>query len=65
MIETAMVGRDGVVNATSALDGKMALHKGLVQAAGTASVITGINRVAKAVGLSNGTVARVKAEMAA
>jgi hypothetical protein len=39
MIETAMVGRDGVVNATSALDGKIALHKGLVQAAGVASVI--------------------------
>jgi hypothetical protein len=39
MIETAMVGRDGVVNATSALDGKMALHKGLVQIAGDASVI--------------------------
>jgi hypothetical protein len=39
IIETAMVGRDGVANATSALDGKMALHKGLVQADGAASVI--------------------------
>jgi CRP-like cAMP-binding protein len=39
MIETAMVGRDGVANATSALDGKMALHKGIVQIAGTASRI--------------------------
>ena len=39
MIETAMVGRDGVVNATSALDGKISLHKGLVQAEGAASVI--------------------------
>jgi CRP-like cAMP-binding protein len=39
MIETAMVGRDGVVNATAALDGKIALHKGLVQVEGTASVI--------------------------
>ncbi len=28
MIETAMVGRDGVVNGTSALDGKVALHPG-------------------------------------
>src|SRR5437899_13054522 len=40
MIETAMVGRDGVANATSALDGKMALHKGLVQVDGAASVIS-------------------------
>src|SRR5436190_8626515 len=31
MVETAMVGRDGVVNATSALDGKIALHRGIVQ----------------------------------
>jgi hypothetical protein len=38
MIETAMVGRDGVVNGTSALDGKVALHKGIVQVAGVASV---------------------------
>src|SRR5436853_7691375 len=30
MIETAMVGRDGVVNGTSALDGGMSLHKGIV-----------------------------------
>jgi hypothetical protein len=40
MIETAMVGRDGVVNGTSALDGKVALHKGIVQIAGDAHVIT-------------------------
>jgi CRP-like cAMP-binding protein len=39
MIETAMVGRDGVVNATSALDGKISLYKGIVQAEGSASVI--------------------------
>jgi len=39
MIETAMVGRDGVANATSALDGKIALHRGIVQVAGEASVI--------------------------
>jgi hypothetical protein len=38
-IETAMVGRDGVANATSALDGKIALHRGVVQIAGDASVI--------------------------
>ena len=39
MIETAMVGRDGVVNGLSALDGKVALHKGIVQIAGTAATI--------------------------
>jgi hypothetical protein len=39
MIETAMVGRDGVVNATSALDGNVALHRGIVQVAGDASTI--------------------------
>jgi hypothetical protein len=38
-IETAMVGRDGVANATAALDGKIALHRGVVQVAGDASVI--------------------------
>jgi hypothetical protein len=30
MIETAMVGRDGVVNGTSSLDGKVSLHKGII-----------------------------------
>jgi hypothetical protein len=40
MIETAMVGRDGVVNGTSALDGKVALQRGIVQVAGAAHVIT-------------------------
>jgi len=39
MIETAMVGRDGVANGSSALDGKFALHRGLVQVAGDPSVI--------------------------
>jgi hypothetical protein len=39
MIETAMVGRDGVVNGTSALDGKVALHKGIVQVAGESAAI--------------------------
>jgi len=39
MIETAMVGRDGVVNGTSALDGKVALHRGLAQVAGAALVV--------------------------
>lgn len=39
MIETAMVGRDGVVNGTSALDGKVSLNRGIVQAAGSASTI--------------------------
>ena len=40
MIETAMVGRDGVANGTSALDGKIALHRGIIQVAGDASVIS-------------------------
>jgi CRP-like cAMP-binding protein len=39
MIETAMVGRDGVVNGTSALDGKTALHRGIIQIAGDAAAI--------------------------
>jgi CRP-like cAMP-binding protein len=39
MIETAMVGRDGAVNGTSALDGKVALHRGIVQVAGEASAV--------------------------
>jgi CRP-like cAMP-binding protein len=38
MIETAMVGCDGVVNGGAALDGKMSLHKSIVQLAG--SVLT-------------------------
>jgi CRP-like cAMP-binding protein len=37
MIETAMVGRDGVVNGTAALDSKVSLHRGIIQAAGTAA----------------------------
>jgi CRP-like cAMP-binding protein len=36
MIETAMVGRDGVVNGTAALDGKLSMNKGIVQVAGGA-----------------------------
>ncbi len=39
IIETAMVGRDGVANATSALDGKIAMYKGLIQLAGEAVAI--------------------------
>jgi CRP-like cAMP-binding protein len=39
MIETAMVGRDGVVNGTSALDGKLSLHKGVIQVAGAAATL--------------------------
>ncbi len=40
MIETAMVGRDGVANGTAALDSKMALHKGIVQVPGDAMKIS-------------------------
>ena len=43
MIETAMVGRDGVLNAASALDGKVSLNKGIVQSAGSAGTIE-VNR---------------------
>jgi CRP-like cAMP-binding protein len=43
MIETAMVGRDGVFNAASALDGKVSLNKGIVQMAGSAGVM-GVDR---------------------
>jgi CRP-like cAMP-binding protein len=43
MIETAMIGRDGVLNASSALDGKISLNKAIVQLAGVASVIE-VNR---------------------
>jgi CRP-like cAMP-binding protein len=32
MVEAAMVGRDGVINAASALDGKVTLNKAIVQA---------------------------------
>jgi hypothetical protein len=48
MIEAAMVGRDGVANGASALDGKMALGKAIVQLAGGASVIdaTRFNEIA-------------------
>ena len=43
MIETAMVGRDGVFNAAPALDGKVSLNKGIVQSAGSAGTID-VNR---------------------
>ena len=39
MIETALVGRHGVFNGASALDGKMSLNKGIVQIAGTAGAL--------------------------
>ena len=38
MLETAMVGRDGVLGVTSALDGKFSLNKAIVQAAGGAFI---------------------------
>jgi CRP-like cAMP-binding protein len=44
MIETAMVGRDGVLNAASALDGRVSLNKGIVQVAGSAGTIE-VNRL--------------------
>jgi CRP-like cAMP-binding protein len=39
MIETAMVGRDGVANATSALDGNVSLYRGIVQLPGEATTV--------------------------
>jgi CRP-like cAMP-binding protein len=39
MIETAMVGRDGVFNASSALDGRVSLNRAIVQLAGASSVM--------------------------
>ena len=39
MIEAAMVGRDGVVGASAALDGKVALNTGIVQIAGDRSIL--------------------------
>ena len=39
MIETAMVGRDGVWSASAALDGKVSLNKAIVQLGGVASVL--------------------------
>jgi CRP-like cAMP-binding protein len=44
MIETAMVGRDGVLNAAPALDGKVSLNMGIVQIAGSAGTIE-VNRL--------------------
>ena len=44
MIETAMVGHDGVVNAASAMDGRVSLNKAIVQLAGAASVI-GVDKI--------------------
>ena len=39
MLETAMVGKDGVLGASSALDGKLSLNKAIVQGAGVASAL--------------------------
>ena len=39
MVEAAMVGRDGVVNAASALDGRVSLNKAIVQARALLAVI--------------------------
>jgi CRP-like cAMP-binding protein len=39
MIETAMIGRDGVANAMPALNGKISFHKAITQIAGVASAI--------------------------
>jgi CRP-like cAMP-binding protein len=46
MIEAAMIGRDSLVGGSSALDGKVALNKGIVQIRGAASVLA-IDRLRK------------------
>jgi hypothetical protein len=46
MVETAMVGRDGALNAAAALDGKVSLNKAFVQVPGRTSVIH-VEHVAK------------------
>jgi len=38
MIEAAMVGKDGIVGASAALDGKISLNRGIVQLAGPALI---------------------------
>jgi len=40
MIETATIGRDGVIGAASAFDGRISFNTGIVQLAGIASVMT-------------------------
>ncbi len=40
LIETAVVGRDGAVNAAAALDGKVSINKTIVQLSGVASTIS-------------------------
>jgi CRP-like cAMP-binding protein len=39
MVEAAMVGRDGVINGASALDGKVSLYKAIVQARAHLAVV--------------------------
>jgi CRP-like cAMP-binding protein len=39
MIEAAMVGRDSLVSASSALDGRVSLNRGIVQVAGKATIL--------------------------
>ncbi len=39
MLETAMVGKDGVLGGAAALDGKVSLNKAIVQAPGVASIM--------------------------
>jgi CRP-like cAMP-binding protein len=39
LVETAMIGGDGAANVMAALDGKLSMHKSIVQVAGSASVI--------------------------
>ena len=40
LIEAAMIGHDSIVGASSALDGRISLNKGIVQAPGAASAVS-------------------------
>jgi CRP-like cAMP-binding protein len=56
-VETAMVGCDGVVSASAALDGKISLSKGVIQLAGDVMVCEA--RDLKAVAMQSGTLLSV------
>jgi CRP-like cAMP-binding protein len=56
-VEAAMVGRDGVVSAASALDGKISLSKGVIQLAGDVLVCEA--RALKAAAMQSGTLLSV------
>ena len=52
MIEAAMVGREGVAGGSTALDGGVALNRGIVQVAGAASILE-VETLRRVAGRSN------------